>query len=124
MNNLPIYAICLHKQSKRIIEENNSSINSTNNSSNSSINFTNTSNETNAEIKNSTNVSNDYTENRQKIHSKESDKPHFLITSGYSGSDYISVSMAFFLIKYMLYGYVNNNSDVNYILENRVIWFI
>lgn len=129
MNNLPIYAICFHKQNKRILQDNNSSIISTNNSSinstnSSSINSTDSSHKTNAEIKNSTNFSNEYTENRHKINSQEKDKPHFLITSGYRGSDYISVSMALFIIKYMLHGYVNNNSDVNYILENRVIWFI
>ena len=131
-NNLPIYAICLYKENKRNLQNtttaNNSNLsNSTNNTnfsnSTNNTNLNNLANFTNAEIQNSSNFNFNYTSQRQIINPLTKDRPLFLITSAFRGSDYISVSMALFMIKYILYGYVNNDSAVNYILENRILWY-
>ena len=125
-NNLPIYSICLYKDSKRILQNDNKTVNISNTSNITNVTKTieNTMNsDNNGNINKSSNFSYNYTENMQNINPLIKDRPNFLITSGFRGSDYISVSMALYIIKYLIYGYVNGDSEVNYLLENRIIWY-
>lgn len=108
-NNFPIYAISLYKKPKTPF---------------TNTNFENISNSSSADVKISANFSNNYTETRQIIQSEVNDRPNFLITSGFRGSDYISVSMGIYMLKYFFYQYMKNDSTINYILENAVLWFI
>lgn len=113
--NQPIYAICFHTITSRNLQDN---FTNTTNSSN----IESSSSSGNADILNSPNFSFNFTETRQKINSLKKDRSQFLITADYRGSDFISVSMALYLIKYLIYGYVHGDSEVSYILENRVLW--
>lgn len=109
-NNLPIYAICFYKKPSGSLSSNlNSDKTLANNSS---------------DIKKAQNFSNNFTENRQKIEVDIKDRSTFLITSGFRGSDYIATSMALFMIKYLIFQNIHNDSVVNYLLENRVIWIV
>ena len=118
-NNLPIYSICLYKELNiNMLNTNTTKQTNLNNSSNSSS----FSNFDQAEVQNSLNFEVNYTTERQIIDILKNDRPHFLITAGLRGSDYMSVSMAIFMLKYILYGYVHDDSYINYILENRILW--
>lgn len=118
-NNLPIYSICLYKELNIKTQTTNTTKQTNlNNLSNSSgfLNFE------EATIQQSLNFESNYTTKRQILDILTNNRPHFLITSGLRGSDYISVSMSIFMLKYILYGYVHGDSYINYILENRILW--